>query len=232
MSTPKRVLITGASRGIGLRLAQHYKAQGWNVIAAVRAPAAANDLNALHVEKIVAIDTSDEASVLQAVADVGLDTPIDLLINNAGVLTRHSLETATKADLMRQFEINAVGPWLVTRAFLPNLELAKAASGIAIAAQVSSIVASIEQNVTGRNYGYRASKTALNSLNKSLSVDLHDRGVVCVVLHPGYVKTDMTDHLGDITVDESVAGLTTVLARITPADSGKFYHTNGSIIPW
>ncbi|KAF0717609.1 Aste57867_2203 [Aphanomyces stellatus] len=232
MSGPKRVLITGASRGIGLAFVKHYKAQGWNIIAAVRNPAAAKELLDLHVERIVAIDTADEASVLQAAADVGFDTPIDLLINNAGILTHDKLETATKADLMRQFEVNAVGPWLVTRAFLSNLDRAKAASGFAFVAQLTSQMGSIERNVSSGYYGYRASKAALNSLNKSLAVDLGARGLAAVVLHPGYVATDMCGGKGDLTATESVAGLTRVLDNVTAADNGKFYQSDGSIIPW
>ncbi|RHY74433.1 hypothetical protein DYB30_004990 [Aphanomyces astaci] len=230
--SPRRVLITGAGRGIGLTFAKHYKAQGWNVIAAVRNPASAQELIDLQVEKIVALDVSSEESVNAAAAAVGRQVPIDLLINNAGVLARDTLETATKASLLHHFEVNSIGPWLVTRAFLPNLELAASPSGVTIVAQVTSQMGSIERILSGGYYAYRSSKTALNSLTKSLSVDLKPRGITSILLHPGYVKTDMTGHNGDITTAESVAGLTSILAKATAEDNGRFFHTDGSIIPW
>ncbi|RLO03751.1 hypothetical protein DYB28_005743 [Aphanomyces astaci] len=243
----RRVLITGANRGIGLTLAKHYKATGWNVVAAVRNPAAASEvhaciltildvslqLHALQVESILTLDVSNEESIHAAACTLGADVPIDLLINNAGVLTRDSLASASKAELLRQFEINAVGPFLVARAFLPNLERAVATSvRPQILANVSSIVGSMSLNTTGQNYGYRSSKAALNSLTKSLSVDLGARGICCLLLHPGYVQTDMTDHRGDMDVHESIAGLAAVLAKATFDDNATFFHTNGSVIPW
>ncbi|RHY35041.1 hypothetical protein DYB32_000473 [Aphanomyces invadans] len=101
-----------------------------------------------------------------------------------------------------------------------------------IVAHVTSQMSSIERNKSGGYYAYRSSKTALNSLSMSLSVDLKPRGITCILLHPGYVKTDMTGHHGDITTAESVAGLTSILDNATPDDNGRFYHTDGSIIPW
>ncbi|RHY92572.1 hypothetical protein DYB28_006568 [Aphanomyces astaci] len=232
--SPRRVLITGAGRGIGLTFAKHYKAQGWNVIAAVRNPASAQELIDLQVEKIVALDVSSEESVNAAAADVGRQVPIDLLINNAGVLARDTLETATKASLLHHFEVNSIGPWLVTRAFLPNLELAASPSGVTIVAQVTSQMGSIERILSGGYYAYRSSKTALNSLTKSLSVDLKPRGITSILLHPGYVKTDMTGHNGDITTAESVAGLTSILAKATAEDNESIHAaacTLGADVP-
>ncbi|CAK4703155.1 unnamed protein product [Aphanomyces euteiches] len=234
MSSPKRVLITGASRGIGLTFAKHYKSHGWNVIAAVRDPANAKELIDLQLEKIVRLDVANEESILEAAATVGPNVPIDLLINNAGILANDNLETATRASILQHFEVNALGPWLVTRAFLPNLEIAakSASSGPTIVAQVTSQMGSIERNTTGKYYAYRSSKSALNSLTKSLSVDLKPHGITCILLHPGYVQTDMTAHNGEITTEESVAGLTTILSNATADDNGRFYHTNGTILPW
>ncbi|CAK4471756.1 unnamed protein product [Aphanomyces euteiches] len=187
MSSPNRVLITGDSRAIGLTFAKHYKSHGLSVIATVRDPANTNE--------ILRLDAANEESNLEAAATVGSNTPIDLPSNNA---------------------VNAHGPWLVTRAFLPNLEFA----------------ANIERNTSGALNAYRSSKTALNSLTKSLSVDLKPHGITCILLHPGYVQTDMTAHNGEITTEESVAGLTTILSNATADDNGRFYHTNGTILPW
>lgn len=103
----------------------------------------------------------------------------------------HDLTSTTKADLMRHFEVNAVGPFLMTRAFLPNLRLAVGAEGSAFVAQVTSRMGCISDNGSGGYYGYRASKTALNMLTKSLAVDLASEKIGCLLLHPGYVNTAM-----------------------------------------
>ncbi|CAK4142328.1 unnamed protein product [Aphanomyces euteiches] len=185
MSSPNRVLITGDSRAIGLTFAKHYKSHGLSVIATVRDPANTNEHMDMQLEKILRLDAANEESNLEAAATVGSNTPIDLPSNNA---------------------VNAHGPWLVTRAFLPNLEFA----------------ANIERNTSGALNAYRSSKTALNCLTKSLSVDLKPRGIMCILLHPGYVQTDMTAHNGEITTEESVAGLRTILFNCR-----RFYHTDG-----
>lgn len=154
--------------------------------------------------------------------------PIDLLINNAGIFEAADLVSTTKESLLKQFEVNAVGPFLVTRALLANLKLAQGAT----VAHVSSIMASISNNKDGGLYGYRTSKAALNMVNSSLAIDLKNDNITAVVLHPGYVATDLTGGLGDVHADESVAGMTGVLDKITMADSGKFFHFKGHTIEW
>ncbi|KDO18718.1 hypothetical protein SPRG_15938 [Saprolegnia parasitica CBS 223.65] len=215
MASMKRVLITGASRGIGLELARHYKAKGWLVIAAVRNPATAIELHELGLERIVAMDVIDELSIDAAASTIGPDTPIDLLLNNAGILL-----------------VNTVGPFLVTKAFLPNLNAAVKTQGLAIAAYITSKMGSIECNVAGSCYGYRASKTGLNSLIKSLAIELGPKGISTLLLHPGYVQTDMNDMRGELTVAESIAGMAAVLDTVKPGDNAKYYDIDGSILPW
>ncbi|KDO30727.1 hypothetical protein SPRG_04628 [Saprolegnia parasitica CBS 223.65] len=232
MAAIKRVLITGASRGIGLELARHYKAKGWLVIAAVRNPATAIELHELGLERIVAMDVIDELSIDAAASTIGPDTPIDLLLNNAGILLGRSLTDATKENLLRQFEVNTVGPFLVTKAFLPNLNAAVKTQGLAIAAYITSKMGSIECNVAGSCYGYRASKTGLNSLIKSLAIELGPKGISTLLLHPGYVQTDMNDMRGELTVAESIAGMAAVLDTAKPGDNAKYYDIDGSILPW
>ncbi|KAG6943084.1 hypothetical protein JG688_00017792, partial [Phytophthora aleatoria] len=109
----------------------------------------------------------------------------------------------TKADMMKQFEINAVGPFLMTRAFLSNLKLAVAKSGSATVGQVTSHMASITDNGSGSMYGYRASKTALNMVNSSLAHDLKDEKIIALALHPGYVVTRIPSHTGQSTPEDS-----------------------------
>ncbi|KAK1943291.1 putative 12-oxophytodienoate reductase 11 [Phytophthora citrophthora] len=226
----KTVLITGRNRGIGLSFTKHYVNNGWKVIAAARDPQSATDLKALKVEKIVQIDTSDETSITTAAQQLK-GQPIDLLINNAGIGGGGGIDQTTKAEMMKQFEINTVGPFLVTRAFLPNLKLAVAANGSATVGQVSSRMGSIADNGSGGMYGYRSSKTALNMVNASLATDLKDEKIVALALHPGYVVTRMTGHTGQTTTEDSVAGMTKIIAEATPEDSGKFFHFSGENLP-
>ncbi|KAJ8558893.1 hypothetical protein ON010_g8556 [Phytophthora cinnamomi] len=133
---------------------------------------------------------------------------------------------------MKLFEVNAVGPFLVTKAFLPNLKLAVAKRGSATVAQISSQRGSIAQNDTGGKYGYRTSKAALNMLNTSLAIDLRSDKITTLALHPGYVVTRMTGHKGEVTPDESVAGLTKVITNAKPVDSGKYLDFLGNSLPW
>ncbi|KAG2772003.1 hypothetical protein JG687_00018505 [Phytophthora cactorum] len=185
----------------------------------------------LTLENIVYIDTSDEASITAA-AEQLKGQPIDLLINNAGIDGGGSNDQTIKADMMKQFEINAVGPFLMTRAFQPNLKLALAKSGPATVGQVTSRMGSITDNGSGGMYGYRASKTALNMVNSSLAHDLKDEKFIALALHPGYVVTRMTSHTGQTTPEDSVGGMTKIIAEATPEDSGKFFHFSGNNLPW
>uniref|UniRef100_K3W9D9 Uncharacterized protein n=2 Tax=Globisporangium ultimum (strain ATCC 200006 / CBS 805.95 / DAOM BR144) TaxID=431595 RepID=K3W9D9_GLOUD len=236
----KTVLITGSSRGIGLKLVEEYVKLGWNVIAAARNPAKADQLAALSPYKIVQLDSGDEASVLRVAKELEGEA-IDLLINNAGINVSGDLASTTKADLLKQFEINAVGPFVVTRAFIPHLKAAVAKHGSANVAQISSYVGSITLNV-GTAYGYRTSKTALNMINSCLAFDLKNDNIGSFVLHPGYVATDMSRGgvdlvMGDvvlkaISTDTSVRDLISVIGNFTIADSGKFYNHTGEQLPW
>lgn len=158
--------------------------------------------------------------------------PIDLLINNAGIFSDANLITTTKADLMRHFEVNVTGPFLMTRALLHNLKLVAKAKGSEFVAQVTSRMGCISDNSSSGYYGYRASKTALNMINRSLIVDLKSNNIGCLLLHPGYVATDMTGNSGNITPTESVANMTKILGKATLADSGKIFHCEGYELPW
>ncbi|KAF1326705.1 Short chain dehydrogenase, partial [Globisporangium splendens] len=227
----KTVLITGSTRSIGLKLAEHYIKSGWNVIGAARDPATADQLKALSPYKIVQLDSSDEASILNAAKALEGEA-IDLLINNAGILLGSgTLVSTTKEDMLKQFEVNSVGPFLVTRAFIPHLKAAVAKHGSAYVAQISSVVGSITQNFGGF-YGYRASKAALNMINSSLAIDLKNDQIGAFALNPGYVQTDMNKGEGEITVETSVNGLVSVIDKFTLEDTDKLYNYTGEILPW
>lgn len=120
----------------------------------------------------------------------------------------------------------------MTREFLPNLKQVAQQNGSAFVVQISSRMGCISDNTSGGYYGYRASKTALNMINKSLAIDLKSDNIGCLLLHPGYVITDITGNTGNITATESVAGMTKVLDSMTLADSGKLINFQGQELPW
>ncbi|EGZ25232.1 hypothetical protein PHYSODRAFT_326285 [Phytophthora sojae] len=196
-STKKTVLITGSTRGIGLALATLYTKAGWNVIGTARATSNADKLAALSPFKIVTLDTSDEDSVNEAPRQLK-DVPIDLLINNAGTGWLTEIVAPTKASLVKPFEVNAVGLFLVTNALQSNLQLAAKLNGFASVVQLSSLLGSLSSN-TDKNtvffrgqYAYSTSKAALNMITRSLAVDLRDSNIAVVAVHPGYVDTVLT----------------------------------------
>lgn len=183
------------------------------------------------------LDTSDEQSILSVAADLS-SIPIDVLINNAAIAEGGDVIVTTKTDMMHQFEVNVTGPFLTTRALLPSLKLAAAASGSAFVINVSSFVGSLQLNAEGNfaaggYYGYRTSKTALNMITKNLAIDFKDDNIGFVPIHPGYVATDMTNHAeGAIDVETSVTGIAKVISGLTLADSGKFLDYEGNTLPW
>ncbi|TMW68959.1 hypothetical protein Poli38472_001115 [Pythium oligandrum] len=231
MSSPtKTILITGASRGIGLALVEQYQKDGWNVIAAVRNVQTADKLQALAPYKIVSMDTSDEASILKAAEELK-DQVIDVLINNAGIARNDTIESATRDSILDQFIVNTLGPFLVTRALLPNLRAAAKAQGTSVVAQVSSVLGSITGNWSGGLFGYRCSKAGVNMVNANYAIALKDDNIIALALHPGYVSTDMTGNEGSVTPAATAAGFAKVIAGATMTDSGKFIKYNGKELP-
>lgn len=222
------VLITGANRGVGLALAAAFNEAGYSVIGTARRPESATDLKNLSV-RVVQLDVTDPESVARMAEQLG-DQPIDILVNNAGILADEP-ENFSEVDvesLENEFQVNALGPLRVTQALLPNVMASKRK----IVANTSSMMGSMELNTFGCCLGYRASKAALNSFTKTLSVDMAGRGMTFVVLHPGYVRTDMNNGAGQITAAESAAGLYTVISSLDETDDGKFFNYDGTPMPW
>lgn len=216
-------LITGANRGIGLELARQLADKGWEVVGACREGSA--ELGALGVRVESGVDvTSDEAVAGLAGRLEGVK--LDLLINNAGLLTRESLEDLDFDRMRRQFEVNALGPLRVTHALLGNL--ARRAKLILITSRMGSI----GDNTSGGRYGYRMSKAALNIAGVSLARDLKERDIAVAILHPGFVRTGMTGHEGLIDPPEAASGLIQRIEELTLEQSGGFWHQNGERLPW
>lgn len=218
----KHVVITGANRGIGLELARLYQREGWQVTGVCRESSA--ELDAI-ADVIDQIDVTSAADVKRLAAALSGKT-IDLLINNAGLLTDEVLGQLDFDSIRRQMEINAYAPLRICEALLPNLQQG---SKIAL---ITSRMGSIADNDSGGRYGYRASKAALNAFGKSLAVDLKDRGIALALLHPGYVKTRMVNFAGLISPEESAAGLAQRIAELSLESSGSFRHSNGEVLPW
>ena len=221
------VLVTGANRGLGLEFVKQLKAKGYKVIGTARQPAEATELDATGA-RVEQLDVTSQASV-DALAGALKGVPIDILINNAGMVNRadSSLDTLDFTAMERSFQVNSLGPLRVTRALLPNLLAGRDKTIINITSRLGSIELS-----SGGLYSYRTSKAALNQINKIISVELAPQGFTSIVMHPGWVKTDMGGPDATLEVEESINGMVAVIEGLSPADSGKFFNYDGQQLPW
>jgi NAD(P)-dependent dehydrogenase (short-subunit alcohol dehydrogenase family) len=227
-----RWVVTGANRGIGLEFVRQLVARGDQVEAAARDPKAA-ELAAL-VEgakgrvRSHACDVADDASVRAFASSLG-NVAVDVLVNNAGIGGKMvSLEALDFADMTRTFDVNALGPLRVTRALVPHLLRGTTRRVV----QITSGMGSIADNQRGGAYGYRMSKAALNMANKSLSVDLAGEGFTCIVMNPGWVKTDLGGPSATVTPEESVRSMLGLIDALTPAQTGSFLSFRGNTYPY
>ncbi len=224
------VLVTGASRGIGLEFVKQWLARGAEVIATAREPSAATELSALIDRygdrlRVMQLDVTDDRSVELLAGAIG-NVQIDLLINNAGILTVETLDNMDFGAILAQFQTNALGALRVTHAILDNLR-----EGSRVV-NMTSRMGSLDDNTSGGYYGYRMSKAALNMATRSLAVDLKSRGIVVIAMHPGMVQTDMTRGFGMLTPEASVTGINQVLEKLSMDQTGLFLHYQGTTLPW
>jgi NAD(P)-dependent dehydrogenase (short-subunit alcohol dehydrogenase family) len=237
----RRVLVTGAGRGLGLEFTRRYLERGDQVFATCRQPSRARHLAALagaHRDRltVVALDVADADSIRAAHTAVRRRTKaLDLLINNAGVYSRRGsadpterLGTLRFEDALHVLGTNAVAPLMVTQRYLDLLEAGQAPRVVAI----SSEYGSVGENTDGFPYYYAASKAALNMLMRSLAADVRRRGIVAAILDPGWVRTDMGGPQAPLTPARSVAGMMRVIDGLTARDSGRFYTWEGTAAPW
>ena len=222
------VLVTGAGRGLGLELARQYAGDGWRVIATVRDVEKAKELAALGSKvEVHPLEVTDLEAVASLGRELARDT-IDVAIANAGVslaraMTPGRIDETAWIDTLK---VNTIAPLALAGAVLGPVERSEGKRLIAI----SSRLGSIGSNDAGGQYAYRSSKAALNAAWRSLAID--HRGVIAVVLHPGWVKTDMGGSGAPVERKDSVAGMRRVIAKLTPADSGRFFDYQGAEIPW
>ncbi|QDD13085.1 SDR family oxidoreductase [Candidatus Methylopumilus rimovensis] len=224
------VLITGTNRGLGLEFVKQFAIEGYQVIACTRKINKKDELHQLQKKfKTISICKLDIAnfSSIDQFAKL-FKKPIDILINNAGVYPDSSVDHVDYKSWLDAFKINTLAAFKMTKAFLPHLkkgQLKKIAS-------LTSKMGSIDDNSGGGEYIYRSSKTALNMVMKSLSIDLKPYDLSVITLHPGWVRTDMGGPNGLIDVDESVAGMKRQIDKLTIRTSGQFIAYDGKKISW
>ena len=224
------VLITGANRGLGLEFVKQYALDNYEVIACTRKINKKDGLHRLQSSfqniSIHILDVENFQSIDQFAKT--LKKPIDILINNAGLYPNSSFDDINYEAWLNAFKINTLAVFKMTKAFLPHLrkgELKKIAS-------LTSKMGSIDDNSGGGEYIYRSSKTALNMVMKSLSIDLKPHDMSFITLHPGWVRTDMGGPNGLIDVDESVAGMKRQIDKLSIKTTGQFIAYDGKKIPW
>ena len=221
------VLITGASRGIGREFVRQFADDNWSVIACCRNPDQAGDLAGRTNVEIHRLDVDDGSSVDAARAVVG-DRPIDVLINNAGIVGQRSgfgnLDYTAWAAAMNT---NVFGCMRVAEQFADNVLASRRRQMVFVTSRMGSIA-----EASPNAYVYRSSKAALNMAVRCLSLEYAAHGLVAILLHPGHVRTDMGGSAAPVTPERSVAGMKRRIEALAPADNGRFYSYDGREIPW
>jgi NAD(P)-dependent dehydrogenase (short-subunit alcohol dehydrogenase family) len=224
------VLITGANRGIGLEFARQYAAEGWSVHATARDPGQAGDLNA--IEGAVDIHRLDIGipDQITALAAKLSSADIDLLVNNAGVsgVEHAALGEIDYSAWLEVLRINALAPLQVAEAFIPHV----ARSATKLMVFLTSRAGSITHNIAGSRYPYRSSKAALNSVVRSLAIDLLPQRVNCIAVHPGWARTEMGGQAAPLDPADAAGHMRELFARIEPHDSGHFLNYDGRELAW
>lgn len=224
------VLVTGANRGLGLEFARQYADEGWTVLACCRDPAGAAALNELQGElETLPLDVTDETRIQQLAKSLR-GRPIDVLINNAGVYGPRRSEPgyAQPEPWVQVLRTNLIAPYRVSAALLDNLRTGDRK----LLATVTSRMGSIADNDSGNAVIYRSSKAGLNAVMKSMALDLAEDGITVLILHPGWVHTDMGGSNALIQAEESVSGMRQLMEKTTPEQSGQFLAYDGRVIPW
>jgi NAD(P)-dependent dehydrogenase (short-subunit alcohol dehydrogenase family) len=227
------VLITGVNRGLGLEFIKQYTADGWQVIGTCRDLSAATEASALAAStdtlSLHELDVGD-AVAIASLAEQLKDTAIDVLILNAGVMGMKSimLGAIEAEDFQQVLNINVVSQALLLQAFQAHV----AAGERKIIVGMGSIIGSIGGYPDGGLYSYRASKAGMSAIMKGAAFDLKDQGITVIIMHPGWVQTDMGGEGAQITAEVSITGMREVIAGLSPADTGRFLTYSGEELPW
>ena len=234
------ILITGTDRGIGLELVRCFARDGWRVFACCRNPERAEELQALSAPNkrisIHRLDVTDQAQIAELAATLK-DETIDILYNNAGIFGpgqqgfdphRQGFGQTDKDGWLYTFHVNCIAPMQISEALVEMVKSRKKR----IIATMGSVMGSIAENRSGGHYAYRTSKAAVHMVMKGLSIDLADRCIICVALHPGWVRTSIGGAAAPLTADISAQGLKKVLLGLTAADSGYLIDSVGEKRAW
>ena len=221
------IMITGASRGLGLEFARQFYNEECRVIATCRSPKDANELNAIGDIDVHALDVTDDKSVT-TLADKLRGENIDILINNAGVIGQRDGFGRIDYDIWAEtMDTNVFGPMRVAEAFRDNVMNSYKKQMIFITSRMGSITEAVPNA-----YVYRSSKAALNMAVKCLSAELGEQGLIAVLFHPGHVQTDMGGQAAPVTPQKSIEGMKNQIVALTCDDNGRFLSYDGHQIPW
>lgn len=231
----KQVFITGANRGIGLELTRQCLSRDDQVFAACRHPNQADELQQLksaypNHSKIVQLDVTDQVEVEAAAEAVAAETDsLDILFNNAGILlSGESVGNINADSLLNVMHINAIGPLMVAQSLLKLLRAGQNPKIINITSQLGSI----SRKKSGGRYSYDGSKAALNMFTRTLAFDVIADGIIAIVIHPGWVRTDMGGKNASISVEDSARGILQVTDSLSKDDVGRFLQWDGAELPW
>ncbi len=226
----KKVLITGAGRGIGFALTKEFLAHDFQVIGTYRSEATAVELLQLAKENknvlTVKADVTNEKTFGPLKEQLGKLGTIDILINNSGVIGEKgsSIKNIDFDSLSEVLNVNTLGPMRICQLAIPFM---KPGSTFA---NITSLMGSIADNAGGGYYDYRMSKAALNMFNKCLSIEFPQ--MTCLVLHPGWVQTEMGGKGATVTTKDCAAGLFKVVSEAKINQSGQFCDFRGKELPW
>ncbi len=227
------VLVTGANRGLGLGFVTNYLGKNVNVVSTTRDIKSSRELLALKERfpdnlEIFELDLLKE-SAGDTLANFLGERPIDILINNAGIgSTNQHFQAVSPKPWLEVLKVNLIAPLMVTQSIIDNVKKGVDKKIYFLSSQLGSI----GDNTSGGMYIYRSSKTGLNQVVKSLSVDLKPQGITVISLHPGWVKTDMGGPNAPVSIDESIEGMTQVIHTTDIRDTGRFLNYDGKELPW
>jgi NAD(P)-dependent dehydrogenase (short-subunit alcohol dehydrogenase family) len=225
------VLITGANRGLGLEFVRQYSQLGWSVLACCRNLSNSNELEILQ-KKISSIEIFQlDVGNLNEIKDLSntlKDRTIDILLNNAGIYRSGALGSIDTEEWIESFKINTIAPYVVIESFLDQVMRSRQKKIVSITSKMGSI----DDNTSGGSYMYRTSKTALNSMMRSMTYDLESKEISTLTLHPGWVKTDMGGSNAWINSTESVTGMIQQIEKLSQKNSGEYVDYSGKTIKW
>ena len=222
----KNIVVTGANKGLGLEFTRQLSKDN-HVIATSRNISSEHELHSLPNVKVKKLDLLSDATIDQFVEDIA-DTPIDILINNAGIFHEEQFEGLDPNIWLDEMKINALSPISLTHKLMKNLKAGSTKKVIFLSSQMGSI----DDNYSGGYYFYRSSKAALNASAMSLSIDWKDKNIAVLMMHPGWVRTDMGTSKAKLSIEESVTGMLNVIENFSIEQTGAFLNYAGQKLEW